>query len=66
MVCYMANNGKCRQDGRFGKGTKTSPICKENGKPNGGLIEMFSVHKITFISVYFEIYCKRMYRCFIF
>ena len=34
MVCYMANNGKCRQDGRFGKGTKTSPICKRKGKPD--------------------------------
>ena len=29
-VCYLAGNGKCRQDGRYkvGPNTKTSPICK--------------------------------------
>ena len=31
-TCYLAGNGKCRQDGRYkvGPGTKTSPICKAN------------------------------------
>ena len=27
--CYLAGNGKCRQDG--GQSTKTSPICRKNG-----------------------------------
>ena len=32
-VCYLAGNGKCRQDGKFkpGQSTKTSPICKNDG-----------------------------------
>ena len=32
-VCYLAGNGKCRQDGRYKVGRfnkKTSPICKTN------------------------------------
>ena len=28
-TCYLAGNGKCRQDGR--RSTKTSPICQRNG-----------------------------------
>ena len=28
-TCYLAGNGKCRQDGR--QDTKTSPICRKNG-----------------------------------
>ena len=28
-ICYLAGNGKCRQDGR--QRTKTSPICRKNG-----------------------------------
>ena len=28
-TCYLASNGKCRQDG--GQSTKTSPICRKNG-----------------------------------
>ena len=28
-TCYLAGNGKCRQDG--GQSTKTSPICRKNG-----------------------------------
>ena len=33
-ACYLAQNGKCRQDGRYkvGPRTKTSPICKSRGK----------------------------------
>ena len=32
-VCYLAKNGKCRQDGRYkiGESTKISPICKKDG-----------------------------------
>ena len=35
-ACYLAGNGKCRQDGRYkvGAGTKTSPICKNKGNSN--------------------------------
>ena len=31
-ACYLAGNGKCRQDGRYkpGTGTKISPICISN------------------------------------
>ena len=28
-TCYLAGNGKCRQDGR--QSSKTSPICQRNG-----------------------------------
>ena len=28
-ACYLAGNGKCRQDGR--QSTKTSPICQRKG-----------------------------------
>ena len=28
-TCYLAGNGKCRQDGR--QDTKNSPICRKNG-----------------------------------
>ena len=32
-ACYLAGNGKCRQDGKYkpGQSTKTSPICKNDG-----------------------------------
>ena len=32
-ACYLAGNGKCRQDGKYkpGQSSKTSPICKNDG-----------------------------------
>ena len=32
-LCYLARNGKCRQDGKYkpGQSTRTSPICKNDG-----------------------------------
>ena len=32
-ACYLAKNGKCRQDGKYkpGESTQTSPICKNDG-----------------------------------
>ena len=52
-ACYLAGNGKCRQDGKYkpGQSTKTSPICKNDGNTAQINLRYHSLYFNVFVDV---------------